>query len=292
MISSMTGLGVGESSFSGQIVNVEIRSVNNRYLEVSTRLPASLTAYEPNVKEIVRKSVHRGKLYINITLSGEQNSYSKLKIVPESVVTIRRLLEALRREAGIEEPLKIEHFLPYTDIFGTQEKHDQTDVLWELTEKALGLALKNLTKMRKEEGSSLLIDILNRTAALEKATRKVVRLSKKNLPETHKKMVDRIRKLVREETLHEDRLFSEIAIMADKLDITEECVRLDSHFGLFRNILKNENEVGKKLNFLLQEMNREVNTISAKANSAEISHLVVSMKEEIEKLREQVQNLE
>jgi len=292
MVASMTGLGVGEVKFNNQIITVEIRSVNNRFLEISSRLPAGLLSYEQAVKEIIRKTIHRGKLYVNINVQGEQNGYTKLKVVPEAVSSIRKLLEDLRRETGVDESLRLDHFLQYSEIFEPHEKNENTDQLWMNVEKALNKAIENLCEMRIQEGKCLQKDLIHRLSALESAVEKVNSLAEKNIQETHNKMVERIRNLVRDEALNQDRLYTEISIMADKLDITEECVRLGSHHRLFRDILKHKTVVGKKLNFLLQEMNREVNTISAKANHAEISHLVVTMKEEIEKLREQVQNLE
>jgi len=292
MAASMTGLGMGEMKYKQQTITVEIRSVNNRFLEVSSRMPTGLSAYEQNVKEIIRKSVSRGKLYVNINIQGEQNGYAKLKVASESVASVKQLLETLRKETGINEPLKLDHFLQYSDIFEPHEKINDADLLWSHVESALNEAVTNLCDMRSREGKSLVRDLLKRVDELEKTVKKVKAIAKKNLPEAHQKMVDRVRNLVQDESLSNDRLYSEIAIIADKLDVTEECVRLKSHHQLFNSILKNETAVGKKLNFLLQEMNREVNTISSKANNAEISHLVVAMKEDIEKMREQVQNLE
>ncbi|MFC1568594.1 YicC/YloC family endoribonuclease [bacterium] len=292
MVSSMTGLGVGEVKFGNQIITIEIRSVNNRFLEVSSRLPSGLSSYEPAVKEIIRKSIHRGKLYVNINLQGDQNGYSQLKVATDAVSSVRQLLESLRKEAGIDAPLKLEHFLQYSEIFEPYEKIDGMDQLWKHIEEALNQAVENLCAMRNQEGASLIQDLYQRLASLESAVEKVNQIAKMNITDTHQKMVERVKNLLRDEQVDNDRLYTEIAIIADKLDITEECVRLKSHHLLFRDILENESTVGKKFNFLLQEMNREVNTISSKANNADISHLVVEMKEDIEKMREQVQNLE
>ena len=292
MVSSMTGLGLGESKFDNRTISVEIRSVNNRYLEFSTRLPAGLSAYEPSLKEMIRKSIHRGKLYINICVQSDQNGYTRLKVVPESVSTIRSLLESLREEAGINDPIRLDHFLQYTEIFEPEEKNDNLDKIWKCAQEAVIQALFNLREMRLQEGSVLLEDIYLHLAELDKAVATVKKIARTNLKQSYQKMVERVRKLLNDKSIEPDRLYTEMAILADKLDITEECVRLESHHTLFRDILQKEEVVGKKLNFLLQEMNREVNTISSKANNSEISHLVVIMKEEIEKLREQAQNLE
>jgi uncharacterized protein (TIGR00255 family) len=288
----MTGIGVGEAELNDQAITVEIRSVNNRFLEVSTRLPLGLSSYEHTVKEIIRKAVFRGKLYINVNVQGDQNGYAKLKVIPETVCAVRQLLEDLKRETGVKEPLRLDHFLQYSEIFEPHDIIENADQLWIQVESALRQALDNLCKMRRQEGKALLKDLLKHLEQLESTVKQVDKLATQNIRKTHQKMVERVRNLTKDESLDEDRLYTEISILADKLDVTEECVRLESHHRLFRDTLKNESIVGKKLNFLLQEMNREVNTISAKANNAEISHHVVTMKEEIEKLREQIQNLE
>jgi uncharacterized protein (TIGR00255 family) len=292
MASSMTGLGIGEKKSGGQTICVELRSVNNRYLEVSSRLPAVLSPFEPAIKEIVREAVSRGKLYVNISVLGGSNSYAHLRINKDAVIQVGQILNSLRKEAHIEDPLRLEHLLQYPEIFENADQNHSEEMTWENTKAALIQALEDLKKMRRKEGRVLVEDILARLKLLKKSVDEIDKIAKTNLPETHQKMVERVKKLVHGEAVNEERLYSEIALMADKLDVTEECTRLKSHHQLFREIIGSEDEVGKKLNFLLQEMNREVNTISTKANHVLISHIVVSMKDEIEKLREQVQNLE
>jgi uncharacterized protein (TIGR00255 family) len=292
MVSSMTGFGIGEKKSDGQTISIEVRAVNNRYLEVSSRIPAVLSSYEPAIKDIIRQTVFRGKLYVNISMMGGVSCYSNLRINSDAVIKVRELLNSLRKASEIEDPIRLDHFFQYPEIFENTDKNKSEEIVWENAKAALTQALENLKKMRLKEGRALVDDILTRLKFLKKWVNEVEKIARTNLPEMHQKMVERVKKLVHGEAVNEERLYSEIAIMADKLDITEECTRLKSHQKLFRDIIENENEVGKKLNFLLQEMNREVNTISAKANHVLISHLVVSMKDEIEKLREQVQNLE
>ena len=292
MISSMTGMGIGEVHCDSWTVVVEIKSVNNRYLEVSCRMPSFLIQYERNVKKIIRNNIHRGKVYVTISIQGESDDSIEICVDEKTVLAVKNLLESLRRETGLEEKLSLDHFLKFSDIFQNSKESDGANNKWKDVEVAVKYALNDLKKMRKEEGKSLVRDITRRIKKLEENIKIIEKVDKKNVIQAHKKMVKRVHQLVKENDIDENRLYSEIAILADKMDITEECVRLRSHNQTFLSIIENDCVVGKKLNFLLQEMNRETNTISSKAANAQISYNVVEMKEEIEKIREQVQNLE
>lgn len=292
MASSMTGLGFGEVQKDGKTIGVEIKSVNNRFLEISCRMPSILSRYEQKVREIIKSRIHRGKLYVTISVQGENEEVLDIRIDSEKARGIRHLLDDLCRVTGIQQDLHLEHFLNFSEIFDTLRESEGEERTWEITQEALLKALTDLIEMRNKEGEALTQDIVERVRDLEKNVAKIERHAKENVSDTHKKMVNRVRQLARDCEVDEERLYSEIVLMADKLDVTEECVRLRSHNRLFFHILDEEAVVGKKLNFLLQEINRETNTISSKAANAEISHIVVRMKEEIEKLREQVQNLE
>ncbi len=291
-IRSMTGLGVGEVHENGVMCTVEIRAVNNRFLEISTRLPQSLNQHEQEMRDYVRSRIDRGKLYINIIIQQVNGNPLGLRVIPDKARSIRNLLTELKKETGVEEPLTLDHFLKFSEIFEPSENGKPDDHLWQQVKHALDQALENLNAMRLKEGSSLTDDLVQRIKQLGECVDAVERIAADNLRDKHQKMVERVGTLVDQYPLHEDRLYTEIAILSDRLDVTEECVRLKSHNQLFLETLGSDKPVGKKLTFLLQEMNREVNTISSKASSVEISHLVVEMKEEIEKLREQVQNLE
>ena len=215
-----------------------------------------------------------------------------IRVDKKTARAIQQLLNDLRNTTGIDEQLKLEHFLKFSEIFEIQRESECAEKTWEATKEAVICAIADLKKMRKAEGEALVSDIVMRIKNLEKCLKSIEQISKANLDVTYQKLVHRIQKLLGDEKISEDKLTTEIALIADKMDVTEECVRLQSHNRLFIKSLNEERIVGKKLNFLLQEMNRETNTISAKAAHAEISHLVVEMKGEIEKLREQVQNLE
>jgi uncharacterized protein (TIGR00255 family) len=291
MASSMTGLGIGETTKKGKTVVVEIKSVNNRFLEISSRLPNHLTKYEQDLRDIIKKYIKRGKLYVSISFQCAEDEIIGIHVDPKATNAIRNLLENLKKTTGIDEPIQLDHYLKFSEIFGVSKDSNGSTEDWTLVKSALILALKNLKNMRQIEGKELIQDITKRIHFLERQIPKIEKLMKSSLHDVFKQMNERITQLIQDQDVDQDRLMTEIGLMASKIDITEECVRLKSHHQLFRDTMKEE-EIGKKLNFLLQEMNREVNTISSKACNAAISHRVVKMKGEIEKLREQVQNLE
>lgn len=292
MASSMTGFGIGEVQQENSTITVELKSVNNRFLEVSCRMPSFLSHYEREVKEIIRNKIQRGKIYMMISVQGETNGALGIRVEPETAQAVRHLLGELRRATGVREKLRLEHFLKFSEIFEPVGEPEDTVKVWEGVKEALQKALTDLRAMRDQEGKILAQDLVERVKNLEQNVDVIERLSRESLPNSYEKMLERVKRLVGCGEIDTTRMESEIALMADKMDVTEECVRLRSHNELFLRILEKEAVVGKKLNFLLQEMNREANTVSAKATHVEISHLVIKMKEEIEKLREQVQNLE
>lgn len=292
MIYSMTGFGNAEIQQEENRIVVELKTVNNRYLEISCRMPSSLSQYEQKIREIVRNHIQRGKLYLNISIQGINNGHLAIQVEKKTARSIRILLEDLQEATGVEEPLKLEHFLKFSEIFETNQDNELNDLIWQKVQEALKQALQNLKSMRAEEGKALVADLKSRIKKINLHVEEIERLSKNKASEAYERLLVKVKQLVQDSSIVVDRIESEVALMAEKMDVTEECVRLRSHNDLFLNILENENVVGKKLNFLLQEMNREANTISSKASYADISHIVVDMKEEIEKLREQVQNLE
>jgi uncharacterized protein (TIGR00255 family) len=292
MATSMTGIGAAEIPYKNSLITTEVKSFNNRFLEVSCRLAQSITPFEKEIKDLIRQSVQRGKLYLGISIQGDNPEDIGLCVNAQKVHAIQRLLEELQKTTGIKEPLTIEHFLKFSEILEPTAEPDEAEALWESVKQAVNLALDNLRTMREAEGAVLASDMSVRVELLMKRVDTIETIAKERIPEAHQKMRDRVRQLVQDNTLDENRLHFEIAMLADRMDLTEECVRMKSHCELFMRTLLKEKTVGKKLTFLLQEMNREVNTVCAKASHPEISHIAVEMKEEIEKLREQVQNLE
>ena len=254
-----------------------------------------LSYYENKVKDIIREKITRGKIYISTTINSDNSDTNDLlgiRVNNQMAKATYNLLDDLRNSAGIKEDLKLEHFLNFSEIFEPIEPTKDAEKIWEQVKGALDIALKRILVMKKQEGKNLVQDILKRIALLISYLTKIEKDSDKLFDSKITKFRQEVNNLIKETEITEDRLQTEIVLMAKKADISEECVRMKSHFHQFKKIINQEKVVGKKLIFLLQEMNREVNTISSKATSSEISHIVVNMKEEIEKIREQVQNLE
>ena len=289
---SMTGIGISEIQHGAMKISVEIRSVNNRYLEVSCKVPTLLNSLEYQIRDKVRNSVERGKLYVHLNIQNNESTETRIRVHPDKVKSIHALLSDLKQHAGIDGELTLEHFLHFSELFEPVDDAMDTSDLWEVIEPVVDAAILQLKETRGQEGSILVADIIERMELLDQWVSQVENISKVHLPQTHQTIVGRIELLLKDKEIAEDRLYTEMALLADKMDVTEECVRMRSHYTLFMDTLRSNVAMGKKLTFLLQEMNREANTMSSKAANAEVSHLVVSMKEAIEKIREQVQNLE
>jgi uncharacterized protein (TIGR00255 family) len=292
MISSMTGYGHGEASGEGITAIAEVRSVNSRYFEVNTRLPRSLSLRENDVREIVRTKAGRGKINVVVSIERESANGIPLKINKAAAKSYIKLLNDLRKTSGIKEKVTLDHLLKFSEVIEAGELESMDEKEWTVAEKALSKALDELRLMRQKEGSELRKDLEVRIQSLEGKIDLIEKLSKESIPEQRTRLRERIQQLLTNGTVDENRLELEIALLADKLDVTEECVRFRSHNKFFLEALINEESAGRKLNFLVQEMNREANTVGSKAADATIAHLVVEVKEELEKIREQLQNVE
>lgn len=292
MIASMTGYGAGETTMHGITASVELRSVNSRFLEVATRLPRSLSLKDNEIKDIIRKRVTRGKITLLVSIERENSADLPLKINTSAARAYVRLLQELKTAVKIKETVKLDHLLKFSEVLEVQELERSDDEEWEVCQRALGVALDNLIHMRQNEGGELRRDLEGRIAVLNDRIARIEQLSLQQVPAERERLRERIRQLLEGEPVDEGRLELEIALMADKLDVTEECVRFRSHNKFFLEALDGHEAAGRKLNFLVQEMNREANTIGSKSSAAEIAHLVVGVKEELERIREQLQNIE
>jgi uncharacterized protein (TIGR00255 family) len=292
MITSMTGYGHGEAVSGAIAVSVEIRSVNGRYFEAVSRLPRSLALRENELRELVRRRVLRGKVTLTITVERDTNGLSPLKVDVASAKAYYRLLNDLRRAVRLKQPVRLEHLLQFSDIFGSRDLESTAEKEWEVVQEALGKGLDGLLAMRQKEGEELQRDFDTRLAVLSNMVEKIEQLSGEQIPRERERLRERIAQILEREPVDEGRLEMELAILADKLDVTEECVRFRSHVAYFRQAMVSPEAAGRKLNFLIQEMNREMNTMGSKSSDAAIAHLVVEGKEELERVREQLQNIE
>jgi len=293
MITSMTGFGRGESSSGGYQVTVEIKTLNSRYLDISVRMPQSIQDKEIKLKECVQKHLSRGKVNLNINVDRTKSAGPDIKLNEELVKSYSSILRNLRSAGNIDEPVTVGDLLQFNDIFETRKEDEQeVRIIWECTENALETALDNLNTMRRNEGRELKDDLSNLVTGIISQLDEVIVLSDKRAPEIREKLKTRIQKMITEEQIDPDRMEMEIALLVDKMDINEEVVRLQSHLKFFLDALEAEEPVGRRLNFLCQEINRELNTIGSKANDSTVAHHIVLGKEKLEQVREQVQNIE
>lgn len=293
MIISMTGFGRAEVKSENKEITVEVRSLNNRFLDITTRLPKNMFAYEDEIKTVVRKHILRGRVNIAVTIKELNGNTNSFKINNEVAENYLKTLKQLKKKLGLKGKIHLDHLLAFRDVILMDiEEEEVPDKTWNCVKNALDKALENLKQMRISEGKELCNDLLKRVKILDVKIVEIENIAKSRVEREYEKIKDRISTLGKVESVDEGRLESEIALIASRIDITEECIRFKSHDKLFLEAIKNEEAVGRKLNFLLQEMTREANTIGAKAYDADISHLVVDIKEEVEKIREQVQNIE
>lgn len=293
MIRSMTGFGRGEVRKNGYEILTEVRSVNNRFLDIQVKLPKNFYHFEHEAKALVRDYISRGRLNLIVSLNGytDQNNYG-LMINSALATSYVKLIRQLKRDLKISGKVRLEHVLSFPEIISYEDDSHGSDEVWSAIEEAIKSSLENLQQMRSKEGDELANDLIQRINMLDQEIGLIEQISEQRFEEELTKLRKRIQEITENHELDETRLETEVALIINRMDVTEECVRFKSHNKLFLKTLEAEDAVGRKLNFLLQEMTREANTIGAKVNNAEIAHLVVEIKEEVEKIREQVQNIE
>ncbi|MCZ7601849.1 MAG: YicC/YloC family endoribonuclease [Melioribacteraceae bacterium] len=291
MLNSMTGFGKSTIQKNGFSVETEIKSVNSRYLDLSLRLPKAFYQYELDLREQVKKRISRGKLYVTITAKHEGIDDQLSDIDLNGLNATVKLLERIKSSANIKEEIKLEHILNYQSYF-MNDTEDAKEEEYKLISQSINEALDSLEEMRKKEGAELAIDFEKRLKIIEDNIFQIEKLSSESIKQYFEKLKDRAIKLASDLIDNQDRLMQELAFLSEKYDVTEECVRLRSHIKMYRDAINMNEPSGRRLNFISQEMNREANTINSKSVSAEISACGISIKEELEKIREQLQNIE
>jgi len=289
---SMTGFALGTYKYENSEVSCEIRSLNSRYLEVYVRLPQVLKDMEDSIKERVRQYVRRGKVSCTISFSSATPILQNLKVDPAAIQVYVNLLERIRDIAGVREAIRLEHLLSFKDVLSFEEEASISEEFQQKILELVETVLQQLNQVRSVEGDHLRQDLKNRLEIIQNLIQEIQKYAAQNARLEFEKQFNRLLSLIDEQKLDRNRLELELAIISDRVDVTEELVRLTSHVKLFDEFLQTGSPVGKKLNFLLQEMHREANTISTKSTMVEISHRVVALKDEIERIREQVQNIE
>jgi len=292
MIKSMTGYGRVEGLCDGRNIIVEAKSVNHRFLEIALRMPASLYPLEMEYKKKIAERFKRGRIDVSIRLEGECSDTSKVNLNMDIARGYFDVLSRIKTEFNIQEPVSIKSLISFRDIF-TPPLETQLDAdFLNSVEKMLQEALSILVNMRQDEGIVLFSDMQMRLQAIGEIIVDIRLRAPQVVLEYQKRLSERIKELTAGLELDAGRLAQEVAVMADRCDITEEIVRMQSHIGQFEALLQSDEAEGRKIDFLLQEMNREINTIGSKGNDVEIARQVIDVKSELGKLREQAQNIE
>ena len=292
MIRSMTGYGKKDVASDNAGVTVEIRSVNHRFLEVAVRVPRSLAQLEDPIRKAVQQRCLRGRVDVSVSVHAAGGSLKTVQIDQALAKQYHGALKKLQKSFGLKGTIDISLLAGFRDIVSITDEPVDTEHLGKTVLRALGVALTDLEKMRKREGDALAKDLISHLDAIRTAKSTVAERAPELAANAFGRMKGRIEALLQAEIPDPARLQQELALYADRSDISEKLVRLESHMLQFDQTLRSKESVGKTLEFLLQEMGREVNTIGSKANDADIAALVVRMKAELEKLREQVQNVE
>ena len=287
----MTGYGRGTTSNKNISIEAEVKSINSRYLDIYFRLPSSLQSKEYELREVIKSKLKRGKVttIIQIKSSGKDSDVPVLS--KDKLKALIGFLKDIKKAARINEKIKLDHLLSFKELY-LPDEFEFGESEFVLVKEALDKAVKDLLKMKKNEGGELAKDLVARIKSIEEKVNAIENESMKSVNEYFSILKERIKSLVEDVTQYNDRLELELAVIAEKSDITEECVRLKSHLKFFLESIEKEEEPGRKLNFICQEMNREANTISSKSLSTEITRNAVLIKEEIERIREQIQNIE
>jgi len=292
MIKSMTGFGRSKFEIEGREYSVEIKSVNNRYSDVSIKMPRNISFLEEKVKKSIVNTISRGKIDVFINFSNNSEKGKTIKINTELAKQYIQELRNLQKETEIIDNIGVIDISRMPEVLNVKLEEDDEELLWQELSECLNNAITSFVLMRETEGSKIKEDLEARILIIKEKIEKINTISTGLVEEYIVKLEKRVNELLKVAVVDETRLAQEIVIYSDKCSIEEELTRLRSHISQFLNLLTEEMPVGKKLDFLIQEMNRETNTIGSKANSLEITNLVVDIKTEIENIREQVQNIE
>ena len=292
MIGSMTGFGKGVAEGEVGRAIVEIQSVNGRYGDVIVHIPRSLSELEPRIKERVLSVFSRGRINVIVTLQNSAPEQGLPVFKAEVLAAYLKGIEDIRAQGDLPGEVDVMRVAQLPHVFAFEVPEIDVDALWDAVSDALDQALSACRAMRSAEGEKLAEDFRERIGAIENLLAQVEALAPGRVEAIRKRLEEKVARFTMPKQVDENRLTMEIALLAERSDITEECVRFHSHNAQFLDMLDREEAVGRRLNFLLQEMLREANTMGSKAGDADIAHVVVGIKEEIEKLKEQVQNIE
>lgn len=291
MIKSMTGYGRSNVSKNEREYQIEIKSVNHRYLDVSIKIPKQLSYLEETIKREISSKVRRGKIDVFVTFENNSLEGKEIKINTELAKAYIDELKKLAEKENILADIQVTEISKYPDVLNVQNSQDDEKIKEEVIE-TVRIATENLVQMRQIEGTKISEDLITRLDKIHSKVNEISKLSTGLIEEYVVKLEERIKEILKNQEIDKSRLAQEVVIYADKCSIEEEVTRLNSHISQFKTLLNSNEAIGKKLDFIVQEMNRETNTIGSKANKLEITNGVIDIKTEIENIREQVQNIE
>ena len=291
MIKSMTGYGKSSQSINSREYQVEIKTVNHKYIDTNIRMPRIISYLEEDIRKLVSSKIKRGKVDIGITFENYSKDGNDVRINTELAKMYIQNLKSLAEEENISANIEVTEITRLPDVLTIKSNLDENQIKTELLQ-TVEEAIDQLINMRKNEEKRISEDILTKIAQIEEKTEEIFALSTRLIDDYVVKLEARIKELLKTEELDKSRLMQEVVIYADKCSVEEEITRLRSHIMQLRNLINEEEPTGKKMDFLIQEMNRETNTIGSKANNLEITNRVVDMKTILEDIREQIQNIE
>lgn len=292
MLRSMTGYGRAQKILNGRDISVEIRSVNHRYYEYTSRIPRTYSYIDEKLKSLLKSAISRGKVEVSVTINNIDGKDAQIAInkgVAEGYVSA---LRGISEELGLKDDLALSKLIKIPDIFNIQKTPDDEEQICTDVSEVTSEALGRFVAMRETEGERLKKDILEKADFIIERVSMVEEQSPATVEAYRKKLYKKISEVLEDKNIDEQRIITEAAIFSEKIAVDEETVRLRSHIAQLRDILESEEPVGRKLDFIIQEINREINTIGSKAQDLSITKIVVDMKSEIEKIREQIQNVE
>jgi len=294
MVKSMTGYGIATVDLPIGKVSVEVRSLNHKYFDLSLKLPRGCFQWEARVRDLVKERIDRGRVDLTMKLQRSTTQMAQYQMEPDMALaqTYVQCLREMRDRLGVAGEVTVDHIAAVREILSFQEREDDVEVYWGKCRHAVIQSLEVLDDFRRREGAMLGDDVRVRVATIKALAQEIKRRAPQAVQESWEKLRERLRALLDGTELDEARFVQEVAVLADRADITEELTRLDSHLDQFAAQLEEEDAVGRKLDFIVQEMHREVNTIGAKVGDTAVTQMVVEIKSEVGKIREQIQNLE
>ncbi|WP_167370794.1 YicC/YloC family endoribonuclease [Clostridium massiliodielmoense] len=293
MLRSMTGFGRGTTKEeSSRSFTIEIKSVNHRYFDLNLKMPRNLLSLESKIRECLKEKINRGKVDVFITQNVYSNDDVEVKFNEQLADSYVKCLEKIRDRYETTDDISVSLISKFPDIISVEKKEENSEEIWNYMKEPLNEAIESLVSMRQNEGKKLKDDVIEKCNIIQELLKGIEKRSPLVVKDYKEKLNDKINELLENSDIDESRIAMEVAIFADKAAIDEEVVRLNSHIIQLKDTLEKDEPVGRKLDFIIQEMNRETNTISSKANDLQIVNLTINMKNYIEKIREQIQNIE